>query len=71
LNQLKKTHARLTKMNEALDSKHDKLKREIVEGKKATVREMQLRLNFTVLLLLLLIIRLSLIPQQTEQRQLE
>jgi hypothetical protein len=35
-------------MHEALDSKHDKLKREIVEGKKATVREMQLHLNFAV-----------------------
>ncbi len=41
MNQLKKTHARLTKMHEAWDSKHDKLKRDIVEGKKATAREMQ------------------------------
>jgi hypothetical protein len=57
-------------MHEALDSKHDKLKREIVEGKKDTVREMQLRLNFMVLMLLLLIFCLSFVPQQTEQRQL-
>jgi hypothetical protein len=70
LNQLKKTHARLTKMHEALDSKHNKLKREIVEGKKATVREMQLRLNFIVLVLLLLIFCLSFVPQQIKQRQL-
>jgi hypothetical protein len=62
LNQLKKTHARLTKMHEALDSKHDKLKREIAEGKKATAREMQLRLNFTVLVLLLLIFCLLFVP---------
>jgi hypothetical protein len=70
LNQLKKTHARLTNMHEALDSKHDKLKREIVEGKKATAREMQLSLNFTVLVSLLLIFCLSFVPQQTKQRQL-
>jgi hypothetical protein len=70
LNQLKKAYARLTKMHEALDSKQDKLKREIAEGKKATAREMQLRLNFTVLVLLLLIFCLSFVPQQTEQRQL-
>ncbi len=57
-------------MHEALDSKHDKLKREIVEGKKATVREMQLRLNFIVLVLLLLIFCLSFVPQQIKQRQL-
>jgi hypothetical protein len=57
-------------MHEALDSKHDKLKREIVEGKKATVREMQLRLNLMVLVLLLLIFRLSFVLQQTKQRQL-
>ena len=55
-------------MHEALDSKHDKLKREIVEGKKATAREMQLRFNFMVLVLLLLIFCLSFVPQQTEQR---
>jgi hypothetical protein len=70
LNQLKKTHARLAKMHEALDSKHDKLKREIVEGKKATAKEMQLHLNFTVLVLHLLIFCLSFVPQQTKQRQL-
>ena len=70
LNQLKKTRARLTKMHEALDSKHDKLKREIAEGEKATAREMQLRLNFTVLVLLLLIFGLSFVPQQTKQREL-
>ncbi len=37
LNQLKKTHARLTKMHEALDSKHDKLKREIVDIRSRTM----------------------------------
>jgi hypothetical protein len=57
-------------MHEALDLKHDKLKREIVEGKKATAREMQLRFNFMVLVLLLLIFSLSFVPQQTKQRQL-
>ncbi len=57
-------------MHEVLDSKHDKLKREISEGKKATVREMQLCLNFTVFVLLLLIFCHSFVPQQTEQRQL-
>ena len=39
LNQLKRSHEKLTKMYETLDTKHNRFKREMLDGKKAAARE--------------------------------